>query len=630
MPCVEMVNSISTTSSRSGTPTNVIDSKSSSPSEKQNIHKITKSKGTKKKRIRTVAGSCNQCFRCRVKCTLEKPSCRRCREKGLDCSYDKVSLKWGKMLNVNTAANGASGKSGVGQKNNMFMFSGRNAKPLFTLIQSINDNKKKVVSVSDNNNLKRETSSPNPMAQMLIQRMRYGQQNTTGSSSSNSSNSTVQSSNCAGSSRYVFPASPPPEGGNNACYANTLPIHISDMQYFGNVLLAKLHAFGTPLDVRGYEFIQRSKILQNLAATLVACHFHNERPDFLTSDEIHRMKARSIQLLVEQINKQSVQKDQQSPQSLFPNKLPGNTDMESLLDACILMSILDSVIDCTNLNIVPTHLFGARSIFKELLEKEPNFVTNLKARNPLTQRTFSIFATMDLMYCLLTCECLTCITEVDWIRLHGCDCWFGELTAEDPFLKVLSGLAFFSNSACLIKARNLPTNISKELSDTCKMLMELSGHSSLSRWRLFVSCFADVGLLYYVRVFQKKSIDDKIVQSLVYSFISKLKVGPQTSVTSPNDNDSTHSKYVLDHCLLFPLMIIGAHCIHPEHQLFIRQWASKAVQSLAFKNIYNLLAFLDKVWTSFQSCEDNRSRAGSMNISWKDQFSWISKKSIIL
>lgn len=626
MPCVEMVNSISTNSSRSGT-SSVNNSKPSSPLDKQNNRKISKSKGTKKKRIRTVAGSCNQCLRCRVKCTLEKPTCKRCRDKGLDCNYDKVSLKWGKVLNVNTTANGLSGKDGAGQHNSMFMFSGRNAKPLFTLIQSINDNEKKVVSVSDNNNTtKQKTNSPNPMAQKLMWHMKYGQQS---SSNNSSSSSSIQSPSSGDSSTYVFRASPPPEGGNIAFHANVWPNQGTDLQYFGNILFAKLHAFGTPLDNRGYELIQKSEILQNLAATLVACHVHNEHPEFLTSDAIHRIKAKSIQMLVEQINRQTLQKSRVSPRSLFSHSISIEVNTESLLNACILMSILDSVIDCTNLDIVPTHLFGARAIFKELLENEPGFVTTLNTRNPLTQRTFSIFTTMDLIYCFLTCECLTCIAEVDWIRLHGCDCWFGRLNAEDPFLKVLSGLAFFSNSACLIKTRSLPTNISKELAETCKMLLELSSCTSPSCWQLFVSCFADVGLLYYARVFQGKSIDDKMVQSLIHNFISKLRSGPSTILTPFNENEPTHNEYVLDHCLLFPLMVIGAHCLNPEHQIFIRAWISKAVRSLAFKNINNLFAFLDKIWTSFQGYEDNVNRSAAFGISWKAQFGWIAKKSII-
>ena len=49
------------------------------------------------KRRRTVEGSCWPCKQRRVKCDLQKPSCRRCiNSQTEDCSYDKVLLRWKK------------------------------------------------------------------------------------------------------------------------------------------------------------------------------------------------------------------------------------------------------------------------------------------------------------------------------------------------------------------------------------------------------------------------------------------------------------------------------------------------------------------------------------------------------
>lgn len=46
------------------------------------------------KRQRTVEGSCWSCKQRRVKCDLQKPSCRRCLTSGAECCYDKVLLRW--------------------------------------------------------------------------------------------------------------------------------------------------------------------------------------------------------------------------------------------------------------------------------------------------------------------------------------------------------------------------------------------------------------------------------------------------------------------------------------------------------------------------------------------------------
>ncbi len=49
------------------------------------------------KRRRTVEGSCWPCKQRRVKCDLQKPTCRRCLvSKSEDCSYDKLLLRWKK------------------------------------------------------------------------------------------------------------------------------------------------------------------------------------------------------------------------------------------------------------------------------------------------------------------------------------------------------------------------------------------------------------------------------------------------------------------------------------------------------------------------------------------------------
>lgn len=46
------------------------------------------------KRIRTTEGSCWSCKQRRVKCDLQKPSCRKCLDAGDKCNYNKIVLKW--------------------------------------------------------------------------------------------------------------------------------------------------------------------------------------------------------------------------------------------------------------------------------------------------------------------------------------------------------------------------------------------------------------------------------------------------------------------------------------------------------------------------------------------------------
>lgn len=53
--------------------------------------------GSNARRKRIVEGSCWPCKQRRVKCDLQKPSCRRCVASGTeDCSYDRILLRWKK------------------------------------------------------------------------------------------------------------------------------------------------------------------------------------------------------------------------------------------------------------------------------------------------------------------------------------------------------------------------------------------------------------------------------------------------------------------------------------------------------------------------------------------------------
>ncbi|VEU19940.1 DEKNAAC100153 [Brettanomyces naardenensis] len=508
------------------------------------------------KRIRTVQGSCNQCLKHRVKCSLDKPACKRCLRNGVECNYDRFTLKWGKVLNIDTQADNKDGDrstSGTSSNSGVYTFSGRNAKPLFTLIKSINDKGKRVVSVADNSN--------------------------------------------TGEIHHV-------SGPLNSAF---------ELEYFRKVLIAKLHAFGKPLSEADMEVAKHSPVLQNLIGTLTAYHIHNTNPKLLSSEEVQRRKSESIQLLVEKIHQETAES----------GSVTDLNDMEALLDACILMSTLDSVIDCTSFDIVPTHLFGARAILNEIIKRDPSFLLRRRGGSPLTSRLISIFVTMDLVYCILTGESTTCIPQEGWSNLSGCDCWFGTVNSDDPFLKVMEALSFLTNSQLLMKSNNLRGSIMPALEQTFGLLMELSCPTVASAWNIFVAGYADVGLIYYNRAILGANIDDEHVQSIVGKFITRLNVGPQSPSRSGGDI------YLLDHCLLLPLLVIGAHCIQESQQMFIRRWVGRAI--LSFKNIDSLFEYFDKLWsvTRIGPNTDPATTEGIRQMNWWNLFGEIAKKSII-
>lgn len=596
-----------------------------------------KNKKKKKKRIRTVEGSCNQCLHQRVKCSLDKPICKRCLKEGLNCSYDKVSLKWGKVLNVNTMAGGTG--QNVAQQN-MCMLSGRNTKTLFTLVKSINDKKKKVVSVADSNssndNLRFDRKIPNTFKYVNGQLVAYksthdddNNNNTNPNNNAASGDSTrlpnTSTSNelmVAGTkqySQYELNSVPSFQSGKNA-----------ELSYFANILLSKLHAFGRPLHPRGFELLQHSKILQNMAGTLTACHIRNGNPRLLSVEDLQKRKAQSIQMLVDQIHEESAR----TVNCVTP---PPTTDMESLLDACIMMSTLDGVIDCTNLDIVPTHLFGARSILNETLKYNPQFFVHLRDASPLTERVFSLFMTMDLIYCFLTCDCSTCISNNGWLALEGCDCWFGILKPNDPYLKVMSALSTLTNIEFISRDGSLQLDVKNILRDTFILLQRLSHPKNPTAWNIFVSGYADAGLLYYFRMISGLPIDSQPVQQIVNNFYQKLAQSEQMNGTDANTKHKLSlqmdDRYILDHCLLFPLMVVGAHCIQPDQQRVTRKWVEKAMPSLGFKNINILFEYLDRQWAIMRCLNDSDADEKKVNdvknMDWRSQFKDIPRKSIV-
>jgi hypothetical protein len=70
-------------------------------------------KPTRRRHNSAVASACDQCHRCKLRCSGEKPNCQRCRDNGSACTYSAGSLLGKQRRNKTRTASRRRGVSGV-------------------------------------------------------------------------------------------------------------------------------------------------------------------------------------------------------------------------------------------------------------------------------------------------------------------------------------------------------------------------------------------------------------------------------------------------------------------------------------------------------------------------------------
>lgn len=229
------------------------------------------------------------------------------------------------------------------------------------------------------------------------------------------------------------------------------------------------------------------------------------------------------------------------------------------------------------------------------------------ADNGLSSFAISIFATMDLVHSLLSGE--EPFFDEAWVmtRPHR-QSWWGCLGDDDPFLVVLCILFRLARLGHEARQSQTPVSIADLLS--IQSALERCGEKCCSHpaaspasatdppaarrtleesWATFCTAYRSTALIYMYRALCNLAPDHDLVQ----------KATDEGARAICND----HLAGNIAHCMLFPILIIGSHCLDHQQRTGILKALSTNAAYLSFKSIPLIDQFLKEKWCNgIESC----------------------------
>lgn len=351
----------------------------------------------------------------------------------------------------------------------------------------------------------------------------------------------------------------------------------SDQQlmYFERILSPKLTVYGDSMKIEN-SFIFQDPLLSIFIGAISSAHKMIGSGDDSSISVVNSSRSSAISEFRQNMIKLS----------------DGNINV--LFTGNVFLCLLDGVVyPKDDYTMASLHLQGGRAIL--------NSIGNVERQLEVLDDSISImmlsyFGTIDLINCIVTGLCPHFPKEF-WFHFGDKIAWWGNISRNNSFLEILSVLADIAGSALEMTPMSLERLLSFHSFFERKRRQR---NSCDNNWEIFCSAFSLTGVIYLYRKicgFEKKS---PLVQLAVTECVS--------NISELQDSE-------LQHCLLFPLLIIGSHCIVPEHQELIRQSVIKSYSHLNFGSVRVLWKFLEEVW--FGSTIPSRT--------WCEEFTEISK-----
>ncbi|RDW73457.1 hypothetical protein BP6252_07364 [Coleophoma cylindrospora] len=280
--------------------------------------------------------------------------------------------------------------------------------------------------------------------------------------------------------------------------------------------------------------------------------------------------------------------DRSSAIRIFRENLSGKQSEEvhnSLFMANVLLCMLDGIIDQQSTQDAATHhhILGGKAILNQW-GGAPGI---LQTKNDLPVLMFSIFATMDLTHALLMGG-QPFVESTSWVDFADAEPWWGNVKADNEFLAmmaILSQLATLGHSVHnLHEVVPIGTllSIQKSLEHHATRTSHQAQDPSGLSWASFCTVYRCTAYVYLYRALSGLDIDHPLVQQAV---TTAMEIVAGTLLTEN-----------LHHCLLFPLLTIGSHCMSEKQRQEIRRRLATSAQFLSFGSLRNLDDFLQRTW----------------------------------
>jgi hypothetical protein len=297
---------------------------------------------------------------------------------------------------------------------------------------------------------------------------------------------------------------------------------------------------------------------------------------------------------------------------IFRKNLAGTHTDEtnsSLFLANVLLCILDGIIEqpCIEDSATHHHILGGKAILNHWGGVHRIF----QLKNDLPIFMLSIFATMDLTHAILTGE-EPYLKPSSWAEFGNCNPWWGTVRPNDDFLETM---AIFSQLATLGHGvRYLNKTVPAGVLLSTQMALgqqayrrtdcEDESRESL-RWASFCSVYRFAASIYLYRALSSLGVGHLLVQQAVASCIEIIG---STTLTAQ-----------LHHCILFPLLIVGSHCMLQEQRLEVRRSLYRTASYLSFGSLHSLDCFLGELWVKMDQTSEY------WESSWWEYFDEIAK-----
>jgi len=266
----------------------------------------------------------------------------------------------------------------------------------------------------------------------------------------------------------------------------------------------------------------------------------------------------------------------------------------SLFIANVLLCILDGIIEpITESSATHHHLSGGRAILKQW--KGMRDVFQLKYELPILM--LSIFATMDLTHAILIGDD-PYFDASSWTDFADCEPWWGKVKRDDDFLEtmaILSQLAGLGHE--VVRCRGTAPigvlfSIHTALEQQAVRQEEAGRTADQKAWGAFCASYRFTASIYLYRALSALDVDHPLVQQSVSDCMDVIAGRDLT--------DKLH------HCILFPVLIVGSHCLLSEQRLEIRKSIAKTASYLSFEALRSLESFLEKRWDELDTSTECR------------------------
>jgi hypothetical protein len=263
---------------------------------------------------------------------------------------------------------------------------------------------------------------------------------------------------------------------------------------------------------------------------------------------------------------------------------------QDLFTINILLCMLDGMIEPSKeMNASMFHLRGGYA----MLNKWENTTTKMILEQGLRAHLLSVFVTMDLVHSLLSGEKPYFDSSI-WLKFENIHAWWGKLPSDDRFLSLLDLHTRMASLGSAVRSRP-PSTDTPPLLEGFVPVIETALRTSRNdpdspgaadtpskKWDIFCTFYEISALIYLQRVLRQRPLDDESVQALTQRGVALLAQHVLPGMMS--------------HCVILPILVIGAHCISVEDRRIISQALSPSLSYLSFGNLPMMAEFLQSTW----------------------------------